>query len=113
MGISANPWCSRPTTTVGEGRPVRQAARAGGGYRDGMSEQSSTSGSEESDARQEAAEHVVDRVESWDEGAEPETIREDLEEGMAQAEVEVDERDLDQMATQIHDQGSTDTPEVG
>lgn len=76
-----------------------------------MSEHSNAR-SEESQARQEAAEHVVDRVESWDEGAEPETIREDLKEGMTQAEVDVDEEDLDQMATEIHDQGSTETPRV-
>lgn len=75
-------------------------------------QQSNGAGSEESEARQEAAEYVVDRVESWDEGAQPETIRQDLEEGMAQAQVDVDEADLDQMATDIHDQGSTDTPEV-
>lgn len=79
-----------------------------------MSEQQSSSGaSEESDARQEAADHVVERVESWDEGAQPETIREDLEEGMEQAEVEVDDGDLEQMAEEIHDEGGTDTPEVG
>lgn len=77
-----------------------------------MSEQQSSAASEESEARQEAAEYVVERVESWDEGAEPETVRQDLEDGMAQAQVEVDEDDLDQMATEIHDQGSTDTPEV-
>ncbi|WP_298749116.1 hypothetical protein [uncultured Serinicoccus sp.] len=76
-------------------------------------QQSSNAGSEESEARQEAAEHVVERVESWDEGAQPETIREDLEEGMGQAQVEVDDGDLEQMAHEIHDEGSTDTPEVG
>lgn len=31
---------------------------------------------------------------------------------MAQAQVHVEEGDLDQMARDIHDQGSTDTPEV-
>jgi hypothetical protein len=64
-------------------------------------------------ARQEAAEHVVERVESWDEGAQPATVREDLEEGMAQAGVEVDGADLDRMAEEIHDEGSTETPDVG
>ncbi|QFG68528.1 hypothetical protein [Ornithinimicrobium pratense] len=78
-----------------------------------MSEQQNTPGSEEADARQEAAEYVVDRVESWDEGAQPETVREDLREGMAEAQVDVDEGDLERMAKDIHDKGSTDTPEVG
>ena len=64
-------------------------------------------------ARQEAAEHVVERVESWDEGAQPATVRDDLEEGMAQAGVEVDAADLDRMAKEIHDEGSAGTPEVG
>ena len=78
-----------------------------------MSEQqSSNAGPEESEARQEAAGYVVKRVESWDEGAEPETIREDLEEGMDEAQVKVDDDELDQMADDIHDEGSTDTPEV-
>ena len=76
-------------------------------------QQSNGAGSDESDAKQEAAEHVVDRVESWDEGAQPETVREDLEEGMAQARVEVEDSELDQMAEEIHDEGSTDAPEVG
>lgn len=77
-----------------------------------MSEQQSSAGSEEADARQEAAEYVVDRVESWDEGAQPETVRKDLEEGMAEAQVDVDGADLDRMAEDIHDEGSTKTPDV-
>ncbi|WP_134773083.1 hypothetical protein [Ornithinimicrobium flavum] len=64
-------------------------------------------------ARQEAAEHVVERVESWDEGARPETVKDDLREGMSQAGVEVDDANLDRMAGEIHDRGSTETPEVG
>lgn len=78
-----------------------------------MSEQQNRPGSEEADARQEAAEHVVDRVESWDEGAQPETVRKDLQEGMAEAQVDVDEGQLDRMAEDIHDEGSTETPDVG
>lgn len=105
--MSALPPCH------GGRRAVRQAVQPSSYYGDGMSDQqSSRAASEESDARQQAAEYVVDRVQSWDEGAQPETIRQDLEEGMAQAQVDVDEGDLDQMAKEIHDQGSTDTPEV-
>lgn len=79
-----------------------------------MSEQHAEGSAAEVDAaRQEAAEHVVDRVESWDEGARPETVKDDLREGMSQAGVEVDDADLDRMAGEIHDRGSTETPEVG
>ncbi|MFC6420912.1 hypothetical protein [Ornithinimicrobium tianjinense] len=77
-----------------------------------MSDQQSSPGPEEADARQQAAEYVVERVESWDEGAEPETVREDLEEGMAEAEVDVPEEELDRMADDIHRDGSTDAPDV-
>ncbi|WP_131104724.1 hypothetical protein [Ornithinimicrobium sufpigmenti] len=78
-----------------------------------MSEQQSTPGSEEADARQEAAEYVVDRVESWDEGSQPDVVRKDLEEGMAEAQVDVEDSELDRMAEDIHDEGSTETPDVG
>lgn len=78
-----------------------------------MSDQQSTGGAEEADARQQAADYVVERAESWDEGARPETVREDLEEGMAQAEVDVDEGELDRVAQEIHDDGSAETPDVG
>lgn len=64
-------------------------------------------------AKQEAAAHVVERVGSWDEGAEPEVVRRDLEEGMAQAQVRVDEAELDGMAQDIHDEGRTGTPDAG
>lgn len=78
-----------------------------------MSEQPHESDSAEaSDARQEAAEHVVDRVGSWDEGAEPDTVREDLRDGMEQAGVEVDRAELDRMSEEIHDEGNTEVPEV-
>jgi hypothetical protein len=77
-----------------------------------MSEQQSNPGSEEADARQQAADYVVERVESWDEGAQPEQVREDLEDGMAEAQVDVADGELDRMAEDIHDRGSTDTPDV-
>ena len=63
-------------------------------------------------AKQEAAEHVVTRVSSWDEGAEPEVVRRDLEEGMAQAQVRVEETELDGMAQDIHDDGRTESPDA-
>ncbi|HSP60270.1 MAG TPA: hypothetical protein VLO09_04350 [Ornithinimicrobium sp.] len=78
-------------------------------------EQSSEGGAgpDESEARQQAADYVVERAESWDEGARPETVREDLEEGLSQAQVDVEEGELDRMAEEIHDRGSTESPDVG
>mgnify|MGYP001260775707 CR=1 FL=1 len=64
------------------------------------------------DAQQQAADHVVERVASWDEGAQPATVREDLQEGMDQADVPVQDSELDRMAEEIHDHGSTESPEV-
>lgn len=78
-----------------------------------MSDQQSSAGPDEADARQEAADYVVERVESWDEGAHPETVRKDLQEGMSEAQVDVEEGELDRMAKEIHDEGSTETPDVG
>lgn len=64
-------------------------------------------------AKQEAAEHVVERVESWQEGAEEGTVREELADGMRQAGVEVDDAELDETAAQIHDTGTADrTPDA-
>ncbi|USQ75680.1 hypothetical protein [Ornithinimicrobium cryptoxanthini] len=78
-----------------------------------MSDQPTGSATDEvSDARQEAAENVVERVESWDEGAEPATVREDLQEGMEQAGARVEDAELDRMSEEIHDDGSTEAPEV-
>ncbi|WP_256842175.1 hypothetical protein [Ornithinimicrobium cryptoxanthini] len=78
-----------------------------------MSDQPTGSATDEvSDARQEAAENVVERVESWDEGAEPATVRENLEEGMEEAGVQVEDAELDRMSEDIHDDGSTEAPEV-
>ncbi len=59
-------------------------------------------------AKQEAAENVVERVESWQDGAEEQTVREELAEGMARAEVEVDDAELDETAAQIHATGKAD-----
>lgn len=79
-----------------------------------MSDQQPENGSAEvTDAKHEAVEHVVERAESWDEGAEPATVREDLEEGMEQAAVPVEDSELDRMAEEIHDDGSTEAPDVG
>jgi signal transduction histidine kinase len=78
-----------------------------------MSEQPNTPGSDEvAAARQEAADYVVERVESWHEGAEPETVRENLADGMSQAQVPVQADELDRMARDIHDGGSTEAPDV-
>lgn len=78
-----------------------------------MSNQPTENSSDEvTDARREAAEHVVERAESWDEGAQPETVREDLKEGMDQAGVQVEDAELDRIAQEIHDEGSAEAPRV-
>lgn len=69
-----------------------------------------TQPAEQGDAKQEAAEHVVERVESWHEGAETDTLREELADGMDQAGVETSGEELDRMAEEIHDEGSTEEP---
>lgn len=76
-------------------------------------DQENTAGADEADARQQAADYVVERTESWDEGAQPETVREDLEEGLSEAEVDVEDEEIDRMAKEIHDEGSTERPDVG
>jgi hypothetical protein len=74
---------------------------------------SSDDQSEVQEAKQEAAENVVERVESWQDGAEQETVREELAEGMERAGVEVDDAQLDETAKQIHARGKADgTPEA-
>lgn len=75
-----------------------------------MSDQPQHDSTEVQDAKQEAAENVVERVESWQEGAQPETVKEELAEGMSEAGVEVDDSDLDRAAQQIHDTGEANAP---
>ena len=60
-------------------------------------------------AKQEAADNVVERVESWHEGAEPQTVREELDKGFDESGVQVDEEQVEHMARDIHDRGSTDS----
>lgn len=59
-------------------------------------------GSQEQQAKQEAAEDVVERVTSWQHGAPEETVAEELEKGFDAAGVEVDAPDVDKAAEQIH-----------
>lgn len=42
----------------------------------------------------------------------PETVREDLAEGMDQAGVQVEGAELDRIAQEIHDEGSSEAPRV-
>lgn len=91
----------------------RGARGASAGYGGPMSDQQSNGSAEVSDARQDAVENVVERVESWDAGSEPENVRADLEDGLAEAEVEVEQGELDRMAEEIHSEGRTESPDVG
>lgn len=82
-----------------------------------MSDQQQESGagteSEVQEAKQEAADYVVERVESWQDGAEQATVKEELAEGMEQAGVEVDDAQLEETAEQIHGSGTADsTPDA-
>lgn len=66
--------------------------------------------SQEQQAKQEAAEDVVERVTSWQHGAPEETVAEELEKGFDAAGVEVDPSDVDKTAEQIHQ--TEETPET-
>lgn len=68
-----------------------------------------TSGSgEEQAAKTEAAEHVVERAEGWDPGAEPSTVASNLQEGFAEAGVDVDPDEVERIAQDVHEQKDTD-----
>ena len=60
-------------------------------------------------AKDEAVDNVVERVESWQDGAEEQTVREELAEGMERAGVDVDLAQLDETAEQIHSSCRADT----
>lgn len=60
-------------------------------------------------AKQEAADNVVERVQSWHEGAEPHTVEKELREGFEESEVQVDQERVEQMAQDVHDRGTTDS----
>lgn len=62
--------------------------------------------SEQQSGRQEAteaAQHVADSVESWQHGAEESTVREELDEGLADAGVDVPDPEKDELVDQIRD----------
>lgn len=54
------------------------------------------------DAR-EAAQHVADSAESWEHGAERSTVREHLDEGLAEAGVDVPEGEKDKLVDDVRD----------
>ena len=60
-------------------------------------------------AKQEAADQVVERVSSWDEGSQPDVARGDLKEGFEEAGVSVDDTEVERLADDIHD---GDEPDV-
>lgn len=63
--------------------------------------------SEEQSAKVEAAENVVERVESWDAGSQPEVAAADLVEGFAEAGVQVDDDAVAEIAQDVHDDEQT------
>jgi len=62
------------------------------------------------DEATEAAENVAERVESWEYSAEPDTVREKLDEGLDEAGVDVPEEERENLVEQIKDGESS--PEV-
>ncbi|MCH8611928.1 hypothetical protein [Arsenicicoccus dermatophilus] len=63
-------------------------------------------------AKDEAVDAVVERVGSWQDGAEKDTVAEELRKGFDEAEVAVPETDVDRLAEQIHADGTADTEGV-
>ena len=65
-----------------------------------------TNSTEAQDAEHEALQAVFDRVVSWQESATPEVIREELDRGLAEAGVDVDEATRARLVQYIHEDGS-------
>ncbi|AKT50324.1 hypothetical protein [Arsenicicoccus sp. oral taxon 190] len=59
-------------------------------------------------AKAEAEDRVVERVESWQEGAEQETVAQELREGFEEAGVDKSEDDVERLAKQIHEDGKAE-----
>jgi hypothetical protein len=60
---------------------------------------------EHDDPRLEVLQAVYDRINSWEETATPEQIRAELDEAIAQADIDVDDEARDRIATHIDDRG--------
>lgn len=69
----------------------------------------------EQQAKQEAADNVVETVSSWQHGAEEGTVKEELEKGFDSAGVEVPSDNVESLAHEIHESdGTPDTkPDAG
>lgn len=70
---------------------------------------------EEEAAKAEAAENVVERAESWDPGAEPETVESNLRKGFQEAGVDVEDSEIERVARDVHAEKHTelDPDDVG
>lgn len=64
----------------------------------------------EAAAKDEAVENVVERVSSWQHGAEEGQIKEQLAEGLAQSEVSLPEDEVDRLAEEMHQTHETPEP---
>lgn len=76
---------------------------------------SDTQGRDVQAAKDEAVENVVERVESYQDGAEQSTVADELRHGLDEAGVDVPEQDVDALAEQIHrdgEAGGTDDVEA-
>ncbi len=68
-----------------------------------------TDPNEGQDEAREAAQHVADSAESWEHASEESTVREHLDEGLAQAGVDVPEGQKQQLVEDIKDDDATAT----
>lgn len=59
---------------------------------------------QQDEAAQEAAQHVADSTEAWEHGAEEQQVREHLDEGLADAGVDVPEAEKDKLVEQVRDE---------
>lgn len=66
-------------------------------------DQTGATGTETDDAATEAAQNVVDEVTTWEYSAEKDTIEQELDEGLEEAQVEVDDAERDRLVDEIDD----------
>lgn len=57
----------------------------------------------EAAAKDEAVENVVERVSSWQHGAEEGQVKDQLKEGLAESEVSLSDHEVDRLAKEIHE----------
>jgi len=69
-----------------------------------MTDENQPEGTPEDDARTEVIQAVVDRIVSWQEGAEQATVRSELDAALADAGVDLDEAAKDRIVERVSDE---------